>query len=68
MQPSKCLGNDKRQSHLTAYSQYVISPYGSLIGSYSVVAQYIEDVAQQDQGAGSQSVQILGVRHLQGFS
>lgn len=32
-----------------------------------MVAQHIEDVTQQNQGAGSQSVQILSVRHLQGF-
>lgn len=34
---------------------------------YSVVAQYVEDVAQQNQRAGRQPVQILGVRHLQGL-
>lgn len=36
--------------------------------SYSVVAQYVEDVAQQNQRAGCESVQILSVRHFQGFS
>lgn len=38
-----------------------------VVSSYSVVAQHVEDVAQQNQGARSQSVQILGIRHLEGF-
>lgn len=34
---------------------------------HSVVPQYIEDVAQQDQRASGEPVQILGIGHLQGF-
>lgn len=35
--------------------------------SYSVVAEHVEDVAEQNKGARCQSVQVLCVRHLQGF-
>lgn len=35
--------------------------------SYSVVAQHVEDVAEQNKRARCQSVQVLCVRHLQGF-
>lgn len=34
---------------------------------HSVVPEDVEDVAQQNQGASSESVQVLGVGHLQGF-
>ena len=39
----------------------------ALCDPYSVVSQYIEDVAQENQWASSESVQILSVGHLQGF-
>lgn len=39
----------------------------ALCDPYSVVSQYVEDVAQQNQWASSESVQILSVGHLQGF-
>lgn len=34
---------------------------------HSVVPKDVKDVAQQNQRASSESVQILSVRHLQGF-
>ena len=32
-----------------------------------MVSQHIEDVAQEDKGAGCEPVQVLCVGHLQGF-
>lgn len=34
---------------------------------HSVVSEDVEDVAQQNQRTSSESVQVLGVGHLQGF-
>lgn len=43
-------------------------PLGPAPGTYSVVPQHIEDMAQEHKGAGCETVQVLCVGHLQSFS
>lgn len=54
--------------HMMKSKSWVNFGQRSGIQSYSVVAKDVEDVAKQNQGAGSQSVQVLSIRHLQGLS